>query len=58
MRYAYAQDNSKAIKLTIPKSLSDDLDRFAKERFTSRLGLIRFALNEWISERDQKHQES
>jgi hypothetical protein len=44
----YPQDNSKALKLTIPQSLSDELDRIARERFTSRLGLIRYALREWI----------
>jgi len=59
MRYAYpTQTNAKSIKLTIPQSLSDDLDRIASERLTSRLQTIRFALREWISERDQKHEKS
>ena len=58
MTYAYPQENSKSLKLTLPQSLADELDRIAQERFTSRLGLIRFALSEWISDADQKHAES
>jgi len=58
MRYAYSQDNSKAIKLTIDQSLADDLDRVAKDRFTSRLGLIRYALREWIFETDRKQRKT
>ena len=40
MTYAYPQENSKSLKLTLPQSLADELDRIAQERFTSRLGLI------------------
>jgi len=58
MRYAYQQANSKSIKLTIDQSLADDLDRLAKDRFTSRLGLIRYALREWIFETDRKQRKT